>query len=339
MISYDLELSELFLEELKRIYQIENNFETYKYFICRFLCSEIIKFKDIKKKIPNIVNSIEYKKNIIDYTLNELDLITNSDHILYKDVPISIYGSGDNSIINTLIEMEATCLGLFSKDEFFKEIIFIVTKALNSSKRKCSNKKGCTYYNYYLIYYCLIFLNKHFNIKHIEEANINKISDIKFVQFAPSLKIEDRCSRYIDTAEDYRDSIKISEDTLEKYIYKNLDLIEDGLIPIKRQYSIRDGRLDILAKDKNGIYTIIELKIENDTNLVFQCIYYSNQLKLDKKVSNIRVITISPEYEYSLLDTLKHISNDYNIESYISMIKSRGMKGDKIDSLKLIKVI
>ena len=125
MISYDLELSELFLEELKRIYKIENNFETYKYFISRFLCSEIIKFNDIKKNISNIVHCIEYKKNIVDYTLNELDLITNSDHILYKDVPISIYGSGDNSIVNTLIEMENICLDLFNKDEFFKEIISI----------------------------------------------------------------------------------------------------------------------------------------------------------------------------------------------------------------------
>ena len=62
MISYDLELSELFLEELKRIYKIENNFETYKYFISRFLCWEIIKFNDIKKNISNIVHCIEYKK-------------------------------------------------------------------------------------------------------------------------------------------------------------------------------------------------------------------------------------------------------------------------------------
>ena len=339
MTSYDLELSQVFLDELKRMYKIHNDSETYKYFICRFLCQEILKFNKFKKDLLNILHNIEYKKSIIDYTLNELDLITNDDFILYKNTEISIYGNGDNSIINTLIEMDSNCVDLFNREDFFKEIVFIVTKALNSSKRKCSNKKECIHYKYYLIYYALTFLNKYFNIKHLEESNIDKNNNISFIQVVPSLKIEDRCSRYIDTMEDYSDSIKISEDTLEKYIYKNLDLIEEGLIPIKRQYSIRDGRLDILAKDKNGVFTIIELKIENDTNLIFQCIYYSNQLKLDKNVSNTRVITISPEYEYSLLNTLKHISNDYNIESYISMIKSKGMKGDKIDSLKLVKVI
>lgn len=339
-MTYDLELSDLITKELKRIYKIEDENEAYKYFLCRFICTQIDKFNTLKKDIPNLLHTFEYRKSIINYTLNELDLITNNDFILYKNTEISVYGTGDNSIINTLIEMEANCVDLFFKDEFFKDIESLIKKSLNSAKRKCSSKKNSAYYNYYLIYYSLLLLNKKFGIEDIEEPTINMNNSIEFYQSIPSLKIEDKCCRYIDSIDhEQNDSLKVDEETLEKFLYKNLNIIEDGLIPIKRQYVIKDGRLDILAKDKNGIYTIIELKVEHDTDLIFQCIHYSTQLKLEKKLSKVRVITICPEYTYGLLNSLKHISKDYNVESYVCLIKSNNIKSKKINSLKLIKVI
>ena len=39
---YDLELAELILNELKMMYNIENSEDIYKYFLCRFVCSEIL---------------------------------------------------------------------------------------------------------------------------------------------------------------------------------------------------------------------------------------------------------------------------------------------------------
>lgn len=336
---YDLEVSDIFIKELKDIYKIEDNAKLYKYFICRFICSNFHKFKDIKKNISNLISNIEYKKSLIDYFLNELDLIINEDYFLYKDVPISIYGNGENSIVSILSEIESNCIDLFFKDDIYKEIIFITTKSLNSSKRKCSNKKDSEHYKYYLIYYSLKHLNKYFNIEIIGDSSINKNLDFKYVQYIPSLKIEDKCERYIASEFNTNDSVKVTEEVLEKFLYKRLHLIEEGLTPIKRQFVIKDGRIDILAKDKNDVYTIIELKIEKDTDLIYQCIYYSTQFKLEKKLSNVRVITISPEYEYGLLTTLKEIASSFNVESYICSIKSIGMNGNNIDSLKLIKVI
>lgn len=336
---YDLEISDLFIKELKEIYKIEDNEKLYKYILCRFICSNLNKFKDIKKNISNLISNIEYKKILIDYFLNELDLIINDDYFLYKDVPISLYGNGDNSIINIISEIESNCIDLFLKDDIYKEIIFIVTKSLNSSKRKCSRKKDLEHYEYYLIYYSLKHLNKYFNVNITGDSSINKNIDFKYVQYIPSLKIEDKCERYIATEFNSNDSIKITEETLEKYLFKRLSIIEEGLIPIKRQFIIKDGRIDILAKDKNDTYTIIELKIEKDTDLIYQCVYYSTQFKLEKKLSNVRVITISPEYEYGLLTALKEISDSFNIESYICSIKSIGMDSNSIDSLKLTKVI
>lgn len=337
-IVYDLELSELILNELKLMYNIKNSQDTYKYFLCRFLCSEILNYNKLQKEISNLLYDFEYRKKIIDFTLNELDILTSLDYFKYNNVKISKYGDYENSMMSILIELENLSIDFFHKELFYKEINLILKKVYNSAKRKSSSKKDSVNYEYYLIYYSLKSLNREFNVNEINESNFYK--NIEFIQSMPSIKIEDKCCRYIDSLNnEYNDSLKIDEDILEKYLYKNLDLIEEGLTPIKRQFLIRDGRLDILAKDKNGTYTIIELKVENDTDLIFQCIYYTTQFKIEKNVSKVRFITISPEYTYGILSSLKQIHQDYNVESYVCSIKVKGIKKRKIDSIKLLKVL
>jgi len=49
------------------------------------------------------------------------------------------------------------------------------------------------------------------------------------------------------------------EKQLENYIVVNLQLIEDDMKLIKVQYSVNDGIIDILARDKNNKLCIIEL--------------------------------------------------------------------------------
>lgn len=335
---YDLELAELILNELKMMYNIENSEDIYKYFLCRFVCSEILNYNNIKKELPNLLHDFEYRKKIIDFVLNELDILTYLDYFMYKNIKISKYNNCENSIIYSLIELEDLCIDLFYKDKFFNEINLLLKKIYNSAKRKSTSKKDSINYEYYLIYYSLNALNKEFKIDEIKESNFYK--HIEFIQSMPSIKIEDKCCRYIDSVDsEYNDALKIDEDILERYLYKNLNLIEEGLIPIKRQFLIRDGRLDILAKDKNGTYTIIELKVENDTDLIFQCIHYTTQFKIEKNVSKVRFITISPEYTYGILNSLKQIHKDYNVESYVCSIKAKGIKKRKIDSVKLLKIL
>lgn len=337
-VVYDLELGELILNELKLMYDIEDEQETYRYFLCRFLCSEIFNYNSIRNELSNILHDFEYRKKIIDFILEELGIVTNLDYFKYKGVKINKYNSHENSMISILIELENLSLDFFYREEFFKEISLLFQKIYNSSRRKSSSKKDSVNYKYYLIYHSLNYLNKVFNITEIKESSFYK--HIDFIQSMHSIKLEDKCCRYIDSlSNEYNDAFKISENMLEKYLYKHLNLIEEGLIPIKRQFLIRDGRLDILAKDKNGIYTIIELKVENDTDLIFQCIYYTTQFKIEKNVSNVRFITISTEYSYSVLNSLKQLKEDYNVESYICSIKSKGIKKRKIDSVKLLKIL
>lgn len=335
---YDLELAQLILKELKFIYKIDESNVLYKYIISRYLCSRIYDYSKIKKDLKNILHNLDERRNIVDFFLNELDIVTECDFILYKNAKIYKYKTSSNSVINTLMELESICVDIFMKNDFFNEVDILLKKIYSSIKRKSFTKKSSKNYNYYLVYYALQYLNKEFKINEVKESSFYK--HIEFVQSMPSLRLEDRCSRYIDATEyEYNDALKIDEDILEKYIYKNLDLIEPGLQPIKKQYIIKDGRIDILARDKNGIYTIIELKVENDTDLIFQCVHYPSQLKLEKNLSEVRMITISPEYTYGVLNSIKQLALHSNIESYICLIKVKGIKNKKIDSIKLIKAI
>lgn len=337
-IIYDLEIAELMLDELKMIYDIEDNKEVYKYFICRFVCSKIDDFKNLKYELPDILHSVAYKNKIVDFVLNELDIISNDDYFQYKETLIYKYDFVYNSIMSILVELESLCIDLFEKKEFYKDTIELLNRIYSSSKRKSVSKKHSTYYTYYLMYYSLKKLNNLFGVDYIRDSNF--FSSLTFVQSAPSLKLEDLCCRYIDSiSNEHNDALIIDENLLELYLYKNLHIIEEGLIPIQRQFIIKDGRIDILAKDKNGVYTIIELKVENDTDLIFQCVHYITQLKKEKNISKVRFITVSPEYSYGILNSLKTLREYYDIESYICSIKVKGLKNRKIDAIKLLKVI
>jgi Holliday junction resolvase-like predicted endonuclease len=105
------------------------------------------------------------------------------------------------------------------------------------------------------------------------------------------------------------------EKVLESLISNNLNQIESGLSLIKTQYEVNNGFIDILAKDKNGIITIIEVKIKNDdSKLVEQCIYYPTQFN-----EKTRIITIAPDYTnklYTILNSLGYVEiKNYSIQN------------------------
>ena len=55
-------------------------------------------------------------------------------------------------------------------------------------------------------------------------------------------------------------SMMVSEKTVEDILEHNLELIEPGMTLVSRQLATEVGRIDLFARDRNGTYTIIELK-------------------------------------------------------------------------------
>ena len=58
-----------------------------------------------------------------------------------------------------------------------------------------------------------------------------------------------------------------------------MDIIEEGMQFISSQFAVDNGRLDILARDRNGTLCVIELKVNDDTDLIYQSVYYRLKIK------------------------------------------------------------
>lgn len=124
----------------------------------------------------------------------------------------------------------------------------------------------------------------------------------------------------------------ITEADLEKYLIKNLDLIEKDLVFISNQFPVESGFIDILAKDKFGCFVVIELKVKQDKSLLWQASHYPSEIKRLYSVKNVRMITLSPSYSKSLLEGLQKIgsieSKSYEIEVKNRKISSIKIKGE-----------
>lgn len=113
----------------------------------------------------------------------------------------------------------------------------------------------------------------------------------------------------------------ITEAMLEEYMKRNLSLVENGLELIATQYMLPKGRIDMLAKDSNGVYVVIELKVEEDTDIVWQSLYYRNEIKRIKNVNKVRFITVMPKCENHIFDSLQFVGG-VEIFEYIPLIKN-----------------
>lgn len=96
-----------------------------------------------------------------------------------------------------------------------------------------------------------------------------------------------------------------NESFLEDFLVDHIEIIEEDMEFIERQYKVENGVIDILAKDKNGMICIIELKVtESDKNLVWQTAYYPTCFK-----EETRIITIAPRYTTKIYNALKNVKN------------------------------
>ncbi len=97
-----------------------------------------------------------------------------------------------------------------------------------------------------------------------------------------------------------------SESKLEFSIISNLEILEEGLELIGNQYSTSVGCIDVLCKDKNGNFVVVELKKEKGSYRVVGQIqkymaWVSENLTEDKQVRGIIVVKeADKDLEYAI---------------------------------------
>jgi hypothetical protein len=87
--------------------------------------------------------------------------------------------------------------------------------------------------------------------------------------------------------------LSLAEQNLEGFIVQQLDRIEPGLQLVSRQLSTPAGRLDLLCRDANGNYVIVELKRTQGTDhVVGQILRYMGWLMEKHPKEKIRGIVV-----------------------------------------------
>ncbi|MBW1619824.1 endonuclease NucS domain-containing protein [Empedobacter falsenii] len=104
-------------------------------------------------------------------------------------------------------------------------------------------------------------------------------------------------------------AISIEKD-LQIYLSNRLTEIENGLTLVSREYKTDAGFIDILCKDKNGDYVIIETKAGKAKDAAFgQIMGYIGALKSSGVTENIRGILVASDFDDRLFYAAKAMTN------------------------------
>lgn len=298
-INYENELSSILRSNLMDMYSISSEGYFAPYFYLRLMMDfDICSGKDIEER------------DMASFVIKELNLPFRDKKMIYKDECISSYTETQNSIMNIMADWKFRdfmhdCFysgrGNVRMDEYLTLTFSDIRKQTEPKVRRNGKIEEKSQ--------MIAQLNQYFNVKRKSPPMLVGVSYPKEHNFFQ------RTVEEIHLAHIHALSINkeidgfLPERELETYLIKNLSLIEDGLLYIDSQKKIKEGRIDILAKDKLGTYVVIELKTEIDKDVIWQSIYYPQQMKKELKTKKIRMIVIMPKCPDHILEPLKLVGD------------------------------
>lgn len=122
------------------------------------------------------------------------------------------------------------------------------------------------------------------------------------------------------------------EEDMGNMIFNNPKLIEEGFRPTSREYSVENGFIDIMGKDKNGNLVILELKSRRaGINAVKQLERYLMQFEDHKKL--VRGILVAP----SLTEDAAELLEEKKME-FISLAPPMELKDQRVMTLEDFRI-
>ena len=328
--NYEAELDQVLLDALKKMYSISNSDYAYKILLMRFL----IESYDKKNK-PFRLGAIS-RDELSQFLIKELNLPLIYGKIYYKGELIKTYPSATNSLYSILENWDFRYMDKFKLNSRGDNVLNLITFEEEMDVLIIDSKCGIpvtsrdSFYEDFLKNNAFGLIARNYKLKITPPGRIEGFlysdshNDFK-------LTLDEAYERLANANSIARQNTKhISERTLELFLMGHLDLIEDGLTLISNQYIIDGGRIDILARDKDGTVCILELKVDDDTDLVYQSIYYPIMIKEKFNTDNVRMITVAKKYPDNIklsLETIKGIEMYiYNYKLENSEIKSMNME-------------
>jgi hypothetical protein len=103
-----------------------------------------------------------------------------------------------------------------------------------------------------------------------------------------------------------------NEKELHSIIEKEIDSLEEGLIILKYEFAMNKGTPDFLCVDSGGGLVIIEVKLQEDENVVFQALRYYSEIDQNKYVlaKMFSINSIKPEEAPRIILIAEKFSED-----------------------------
>lgn len=298
------DLYPILIEKLTSVYgmQKRNTVDIYKYLFMRTAI-----FNDSKKVT---------KKDAFNFMIEELNLTIFDKQSVFNS-HLKYLGEEYNPIeISSEVMDNFGFRASLEGDLDFKDELKEIMKKGSSKARKF---KGLPSYLSHLMLERLHLLNAKFGARPEYSSGIEGFEyDSNHNPFKRTL--EEKLGLELDFSRNSESNTTsyIRESVLEDFLVKNLSLIEAGLKFVSRQVDVPGGFIDILAKDINGMYCIIELKTSEDKSIVWQSIHYPAEIKKKYNINDVRMITVAPKYSKHIYEALKSLGNieifDYEIK-------------------------
>lgn len=139
-----------------------------------------------------------------------------------------------------------------------------------------------------------------------------------------------------------------SEKELQTLIQKELDAIEEGLELLQREYPSGRGILDFLCADSGGRLVIVEVKLHEDENVLFQALRYFSDIDKnryliatlfsDKQINleeSPRVILVAEKFSEDLKRLSTLVVPEVELLEYSTVIVPDGDKAIVYHSVSL----
>lgn len=143
-----------------------------------------------------------------------------------------------------------------------------------------------------------------------------------------------------------------SEKELHGIIQAEIDALEQGLDVLKYEFTTGKGTADFLCVDSGGTLVIIEVKLGEDENVLFQALRYFSEVDRDRYViaqmfsskeidpdQNPRIVIIAERFSDDLRRLSTLVVPDIELFEYTVMIGPNEEKGIIFHAVSLPKII
>lgn len=258
-------------------------------------------------RIPRIPRE-EIPTFFMTFWLKELAIPVQNNGFFYKGILIPmgmLPGKPLRNIYDNLLhrlEIQQLSLRKSSSQDEWQEAKLDCQKWIREAKLQSRKYREQEVFFYIVQKKALDKLNEYYQA-HVKPPM--RLVGFQYNETLFKLTAEEVCHRVITAFnETVNDGELISESELEQYVMNHLDDIESGLRLIGHQYQLPYGRIDLLAQDREGNYVILELKVEKDTDLIWQKWYYTEEVKKRFRTEHVRFIAIMPRLYPELLSPL-----------------------------------